>query len=417
MDGTTTETGRTLDVDGAELYVEVEGEGPPLVLVHGLGLSGALWNRVAEALGGGRTLVRVDLRGAGRSREAERGELTLERWARDLAAVLEQLELERPTVVGHSLGAAIALELALERPELPGALVLIGTEADLGNLGPRMNASAERIERDGALDGWLDEVWSKNPPFAEPSLARDRSMLDEYRSLLEENAPEDYVRQCRAIAAAEPLSGRLREIGHPVLVVVGGLDNRTLPEHGRELAVTLPNARLVELAEAGHTIPLEAPSETAAAIAEFTREVAEADAAARAGRPGAMRTDTTPRNARTGPFGHIDVRWVIGAEQTGASLLAFGQSTYAYGATHENHHHPNAEEVVMVVSGRGTQQIGDRALDLGPGDIVFIPRRTPHRITGTSQDEPCVILWGFGGAGSIEQAGYVPLPDDEEKVQ
>jgi mannose-6-phosphate isomerase-like protein (cupin superfamily) len=71
----------------------------------------------------------------------------------------------------------------------------------------------------------------------------------------------------------------------------------------------------------------------------------------------------------------------------------------------------------MVVSGRGTQQIGDRALDLGPGDICFIPRRTPHRITGTSQDEDCVILWAFGGAATIEQAGYVPLPDDEEKVQ
>jgi uncharacterized RmlC-like cupin family protein len=129
-----------------------------------------------------------------------------------------------------------------------------------------------------------------------------------------------------------------------------------------------------------------------------------------------MRADTTPRNARSGPFGHLDVRWVVGAH-TGASLIAFGQSTYPYGATHENHHHPNAEEVVMVVSGRGTQKIGDRSLDLGPGDMCFIPRATPHRITGTSQDEDCVILWAFGGAGSIEQAGYVPLPDDEEKVQ
>jgi hypothetical protein len=49
--------------------------------------------------------------------------------------------------------------------------------------------------------------------------------------------------------------------------------------------------------------------------------------------------------------------------------------------------------------------------------MCFIPRRTPHRITGTSQDEDCVILWAFGGAATIEQAGYVPLPDDEEKVQ
>jgi quercetin dioxygenase-like cupin family protein len=122
-----------------------------------------------------------------------------------------------------------------------------------------------------------------------------------------------------------------------------------------------------------------------------------------------LRADTTPRNSREGPFGHLDVRFVVG-EEIGASLIAFGQSTYPQGATHENHYHPNAEEVVMVVSGRGTQIVGDDALDAGPGDILFIPRNTPHRMTGTS-DEDLVILWAFGGAASIDTAGYVPVPD------
>jgi oxalate decarboxylase/phosphoglucose isomerase-like protein (cupin superfamily) len=54
--------------------------------------------------------------------------------------------------------------------------------------------------------------------------------------------------------------------------------------------------------------------------------------------------------------------------------------------------------------------VGDEALDMGPGDVCFIPRNTPHRIIGVS-DEDLVILWAFGGAASIEQAGYVPLPD------
>ncbi len=96
---------------------------------------------------------------------------------------------------------------------------------------------------------------------------------------------------------------------------------------------------------------------------------------------------------------------------TGASLIAFGQSTYPFGATHENHYHPDADEVVIVVKGRGTQMVGDASLDLGPGDICLIPRSIPHRITGTSEDEDLVILWAFGGAADMEQAGYVPLPD------
>jgi pimeloyl-ACP methyl ester carboxylesterase/quercetin dioxygenase-like cupin family protein len=390
----------------------VEGQGPPLVLVHGLGLSGALWNRFCDAFGAGHTIVRLDYRGTPRSREAERTELTLARWAADLGAVTDGLGLERPAIVGHSLGASIALKHALERPDGVGALVLIGGEADLSNLAPRMQLSAERIESMG-LEQWVADFWSQNPPFSTPSLDRDATMLDEYRDLLLENDPVDYVRQCRAIAAAESLSGRLGEVGHPVLVVVGGLDDRTIPEHGRQLAAALPNSRLVELPDAGHSIPMEAPEATAEAVAGF---LAELDAEAADGGARVLRADTTPRNARVGPFGHIDVRWVVGPD-TGATLIAFGQSTYAYEATHENHHHPDADEVVMCVSGRGTQIIGDRRLDLTPGDICFIPRRTPHRIMGTSEDEDLVILWAFGGASSIEQAGYVPLPDDEEKVQ
>src|SRR5690242_16484069 len=85
-------------VDGAELHVEVVGEGRTLVLVHGLGLSGALWNRMRGTLGAGKRLVLVDLRGAGRSRELEASELSLARWAQDLGAVVRELGLEHPAV-------------------------------------------------------------------------------------------------------------------------------------------------------------------------------------------------------------------------------------------------------------------------------------------------------------------------------
>lgn len=392
-------------VDGAELNVEVEGKGLPLVLVHGLGLQAALWNRLCGALGGGYQIVRLSLRGSPRSRELERRELTLERWSRDLGAVIDALELDRPVVVGHSLGGAVALRFALDRPFTPRALVLMCTEANLSNLAPRMRASAERIEREG-LDPWLDGTWVANPPFSAGSLERDPSLLDEYRDLLRENDPADYVRQCLAIASAESMADRLDEVAAPTLVLVGSEDDRTLPEHGRALAGGILHGRLVELDGIGHTVPMEAPVATAKAMEPFLAEVAAG------GNGGArvLRADATPRGTREGPFGHLDSRWVVGSH-TGATLISFGQSTYPNGATHENHYHPNADEVVMVVSGRGTQIVGDTSLELGPGDVCLIPRSTPHRITGTSTDEDLVILWAFGGAADMDQAGYVPLPD------
>ncbi len=390
-------------VDSLETHVDVVGEGVPVVLLHGLGLSGALWNRVRDGFGPGYMLILVDLRAAGQTRELQREELSLERWADDLAALLAALDVRRPVIVGHSLGASIALKYALEHPDDVRALALIGADATLSNLAPRMLASAERIENLG-FAAWVEEYWSKNPPFSAESLDRDPGILDEYRGLLLGNDPGDYVRQCRAIAGAENLADRLGDINQPALVLIGGSDDRTLPEHGRQLAERLGDARVVELPAVGHTLPLEAPEAVAAAVSAFLQDVA-----ARTGGAGVLRADTTPRNSPDGPFGHLDVRWVVGP-QNGATLISFGQSTYPQGATHENHYHPNAEEVVMVVSGRGTQIVGADALDVSAGDVCFIPRNTPHRITGTSDDD-LVILWAFGGAASMEQAGYVPLPD------
>ncbi len=397
----------TLVVDGAELLVDVEGEGTPVVLVHGLGMQGALWNRLCDVLADGYKLVRLNLRGSPRSRELEPVELSLTRWASDLAAVVDGLGLDRPVVIGHSLGGAVALRFALDRPYTPRALVLICTEANLSNLAARMLGSADLIENEG-LEAWLAGPWVANPPFSAASLERDPSVLTEYRDLLAENEPAGYVRQCRAIASAESLSGRLDEVVAPTLVIGGSEDDRTLPEHGRALAAGILGGRLVEIAGSGHTVPMEAPETTAQAIESFLVEAeAESNGGARV-----LRADGTPRGTREGPFGHLDTRWVVGSH-TGASLISFGQSTYPDGATHENHYHPNADEVVIVVSGRGTQIVGDRALDVGPGDICLIPRGTPHRITGTSGDEELVILWAFGGAADMEHAGYVPLSDDE----
>ena len=120
-----------------------------------------------------------------------------------------------------------------------------------------------------------------------------------------------------------------------------------------------------------------------------------------------VRADTTePADFSGTAFSHLDVRWLVNEDRSGSSMMGVGQTIYpSNGGTHEVHSHPNAEEVVIVQSGHGRHLIGDTWYDIKPGDVVFIPRNTPHAAESVGE-ENMVIYWMLGGVGSFEAAGY-----------
>jgi pimeloyl-ACP methyl ester carboxylesterase len=243
-----------------------------LVFLHGIGCSKAVWAPVLERLPQSWRLIAYDLRGAGQSKESVEHSLCLERWASDLKVLLEHWQVGgRPVVVGHSLGASIALEFALDYGDLPGALVLLGAEAGLCRLGPLMQERAKAIEETG-LHGFVTGPWRKAPPFSAASRAAYPTMVDGYAEMLYETGAERYIRAVAAIAESPDLTGRLSEITLPSLVLIGGEDDRTLPEFGRELASKLPNGKAVELPAVGHTLSLEAPERVAEEIGSFVQK-------------------------------------------------------------------------------------------------------------------------------------------------
>jgi pimeloyl-ACP methyl ester carboxylesterase len=107
-------------------YEEAPGGAPPLVLVHGLGCDHAFMAPQFDAFGGAHRVVAVDLRGHGRSDKPQQ-DYMIPAFADDLAWVLRELALERPVVVGHSMGGAIGLELAAEQPERLAGVVVLDT--------------------------------------------------------------------------------------------------------------------------------------------------------------------------------------------------------------------------------------------------------------------------------------------------
>src|SRR5688572_20762185 len=114
-----------LRVEGARLYYQTAGAGEPLVLLHGLGASSADWEYQIPEFARRFFVVAVDFRGHGASDRA--GDYSVQRFAADTWQLLDRLKLPRPILVGHSMGGAVAMQMALDRPGAVARLVLANT--------------------------------------------------------------------------------------------------------------------------------------------------------------------------------------------------------------------------------------------------------------------------------------------------
>src|SRR6266550_4899243 len=124
--GKTNGLGQYADVNGIKLYYETHGAGKPLILLHG-GLGAIeMFGPNLPALAKGRQVIAVELQGHGRTADIDRP-LSVELMADDIAALIKHLKLDRPDVMGYSLGGGVALQTAIRHPELVGKLVLVST--------------------------------------------------------------------------------------------------------------------------------------------------------------------------------------------------------------------------------------------------------------------------------------------------
>src|SRR5256712_9813748 len=147
-------TGKYADVNGIKLYYEIHGTGHPLILLHG-GLGAIeMFGPNLPALANGRQVIAVDLQGHGRTADVDRP-LSTELMAEDIAALIKHLKLERPDLMGYSLGGGVALLTAIRHPAIVRRLVVVSTPirrnafypeilAQQGQVGP---AAAEAMKQ------------------------------------------------------------------------------------------------------------------------------------------------------------------------------------------------------------------------------------------------------------------------------
>jgi len=270
-------------VNGVRLEVRSAGEGRPLVLLHGFTGRGASWSGVLPSLRRGHRTIVLDLLGHGRSdAPADPARYAADCQAGDVAAILARLAAMPADVIGYSMGARIALRLAVDHPSAVDRLILESPAAGIQDPGERAarrardELLAQALERDGIaafVDGWE----------AQPVFASHAGLHPAARRRLRQqrlaNWPAGLAASLRGAGqgVGPPLLDRLARVDAPTLVIAGALD-----EAGRERAETvaaaLPDARLAIVPGAGHTPHLERPT-------AFRRLVDAFLDAAPAGRP------------------------------------------------------------------------------------------------------------------------------------
>jgi quercetin dioxygenase-like cupin family protein len=108
---------------------------------------------------------------------------------------------------------------------------------------------------------------------------------------------------------------------------------------------------------------------------------------------------------------NMAVQWVITRARGGAEKTVFGITTFPPGGRHDIHRHPHAEEVEYLVEGQGIARVGNVDVRMEPGDVVVARTGEAHGFWNTSETERAVLIWCYGGAASLEEAGYIYEPD------
>ena len=253
---------------GAPLYWESTGTGTPVLLIHGLGLSGGAWWRTVDALSPTLRVITFDHRGIGRS-ESLRPSYTTEAMADDAVSILDELGLESAHVYGISLGGMIAQQLALRHPERIRSLVLGATQPG-GRRAVHADAEVMAFFRQRSRMDKEEAAWaSVEFNYGERCRAEhaDRIAEDIERRLEQPFSVQAYRAQLFA-AAMHNCYGRLDRILVPTFVVHGAHDRVIPVANAHLMAERLPNCRLSVLEMSGHLYPTEAP-EVDGAISGF----------------------------------------------------------------------------------------------------------------------------------------------------
>jgi pimeloyl-ACP methyl ester carboxylesterase len=269
-----------VELHGHRVGFRMAGEGPLIVLIHGITSRSDIWLEVMADLAETHTVVAPDLVGHGRSAKP-RGDYSLGAYASGGRDLLGVLGFERGTVVGHSLGGGIALQFAYQFPEYCERLALISSGGLGKEVNPLLRAAAlpgaelvlPLITSDFAIQtgSTVAAVFERFGFKAGPDLAE---AARGYASLADRDARQAFIHTLRAVIDLNgqrvSATDRLYLAERMPTLLIWGTDDPIIPiEHGRAARDLIPGSRLVEIPGAGHWPQLDDPIGVAKALRSF----------------------------------------------------------------------------------------------------------------------------------------------------
>lgn len=253
-------------LDPSSISLERRGSGPPLVLLHCLGVDHHFWDFAGE-LARDYTLISYDLPGHGRT-PVPSGAYTIEDLSDQLAELLARHNIARAHIAGISLGGLIAQQFAATNPASVDHLILVDTTPrytdELRAMWAQRAAAARSAGVKALVDGLL-KIW-----FTPQSVADNTEAVQYVRAALEKSSGEGYALACEALAAAD-LRATATKIVTPTLVICGDDDIPSFLDAARWLEGNIKGARLAWLAKARHASVIERPSEALTIMRKFLR--------------------------------------------------------------------------------------------------------------------------------------------------
>lgn len=261
---------KSLQLDDVLLAYIDQGEGQPIVFLHGFPLDHAMWNGQIEEFSKTHRVIVPDLRGHGKTTVTE-GTVTMSDMADDVAKLLDAANVTGPiTLCGLSMGGYVAWEFWKRHASKLGRLILCDTRAvgDTEEVARGRQMMAAQVVQAGsqmAADSMVPKL------FGASTYESQSDKVEAVRKVILGTDPKGIAATQRGMAERADMTAQLGDINVPTLVLCGAEDKISPPAEMKGFAEAMPNANFVEIADAGHLAPLEQPAAANEAIRTFLK--------------------------------------------------------------------------------------------------------------------------------------------------